>query len=172
MMAVWIFEDDCLSPERSILIEYSGPEPFKAYTALRGMLERIFEVETIDLWERDFRWDISSDPRSFYMRMYVNKGIDARTRMMVEIIMEGSQPSDPKKVGHLKITISGKLRTEYSLKSFLQRSTIYKFFVWLYHKLFYQNIKRSYIYLCNKLIDQLNYELRELLKLPLPEMVR
>ncbi|MEM5781738.1 MAG: hypothetical protein QXD43_00900 [Candidatus Aenigmatarchaeota archaeon] len=171
-MAVWIFEDDCLSPERTIFIEYSGPDPFKACRALRGMLERIFEVEAIDLWERDFRWDTSSDPRGFYMRMYVSKGIDARTRMMIEVIMEGSQPSDPKKTGKLKISISGRLRTQYDLKSFLQKLPIYKFFVWLYHKLFYEDVKRSYIHLCNKLIDQLNYELRELLKLPLPEMVR
>ncbi len=171
-MAVWIFEDDCLSPERTIVIEYSGTDPFKACRALKEMLGRIFEVETIDLWERDFRWDTSSDPRGFYVRMYVNKGIDARTRMIIEVIMEGAQPSDPAKKGRLKISISGRLRTEYTMKSFFQTLPIYKFFVWLYHKLFYENVKRSYIHLCNRLIDQLNYELRELLKLPLPELVR
>ena len=171
-MPLWVFEDDCLAPERTLTIEYSGPDPFRVCRVLRDMLGRIFQVETIDLWERDFRWDISSDPRPFYMRMYVNKGIDARTRMMVEITVQGLQPSDPSKKGKVTIRISGRLRTEYNLKSFFQRSPLYKAFVWVYHKLFYEEVKRSYIHLCNRLIEELHLELRALFKLPVSERVR
>jgi len=170
-MPTWVLEDDCLAPERTVVIEYSGPNPFKVYRVLREMLERIFQVEAIDLWERDFRWDISSDPRSFYVRMYVNKGMDARTRMIVEIILEGSQPSDVEKKGRVAIRIGGRLRTEYPLRSFFQNSPFYKFFVWLYHRFFYNEVRRSYINLCNNLINQLNNELREILKIPFQEMV-
>ena len=170
-MPVWRFEDDCLAPRRRLKVEYTGPNPFKVYLTLKPKLRRIFQVETVGIWERDFRWDTTSDPRSFYIRVYVDKGLDQFSRMFVEITMQGEQPSDPNKSGKLTIYIGGRIRTNYELQTIFQRSPVYKAIRWLYHMIFYNKVRRTYIRLCTEMIERLWKELREELGIPIPREV-
>lgn len=167
-MVIWRFEDDCLVPERRIRLDFTGPNPFRIHGVIRGMLERIFEVEAIDLWERDFRWDIVGDPRTFYMRFYVNKGVDAYTAMFVEITIQGEQPSDPTKIGRVTIFIGGRLITLYDLDTAFKQTPFYKFLRWLHHRLFYNEVRRGYLRLCVELIGKLIKELKEVYGMPVP----
>lgn len=170
-MPVWRLEDDCLAPERSLKIEYNGPNPFKIYSGLKTRLRKVFEIGSVNIWERDFRWDTTSDPHGFYIRVYVNKGFDQHTKALIEITMQGKQPSDERKNGKITIYLGGRLITEYKLKTIFQRSPLYKGLRWLYHKIFYNKIRRSYLIICRERIERLWKELREELGMPLPKEV-
>ncbi|MEM5844155.1 MAG: hypothetical protein QXX07_01510 [Candidatus Aenigmatarchaeota archaeon] len=161
----WRIEDDCLAPQARISIDYAGKDPFRAYKILRDTLRKVLEVESKDLWERDFRWDISSDPRGFFVRVYVDKGIDARSKALIEVIMQGEIPSDPNKEGRITIQLGGRLRTEYKRETGFQQLPIYKGLLWLYHKIFYNRVRRGYLGMCYQWIQKLNSALREALEI-------
>jgi hypothetical protein len=165
-MAVWRLEDDCLAPAGKIVVEYRGKNPFAVYKALKDILKKVFGVGASALWERDFRWDMSSDPRSFFVRYFVKKGIDMRSFALTEIILEGNQPSDPTKEGNIKISIKAKLITEYERKTAFQNLPIYKGLLWLYNFFFYNNVRRNYLKLCNDWLTKLEDEFRSILSMP------
>jgi len=164
-MPSWILEDDCLAPGRYIRIVYNGPNPFLAYQSTFSLMQRILEIDPSDYQERDFRWDISDDPRGFYVRAIVEKKMDSRTTIYVEIIMQGSQPSDSSKNGNLTILIGGRIKTEYKLDSPFQQSSIYRALLWLYNFFFYFRIRRGYIKICNDWLTRVSKAYRELLKI-------
>lgn len=165
-MPVWKFEDECLAPERRLRIDYTGPNPFKVCTALRGILVDVFQAGATDLWERDFRWDNTADPRRFYMRMYVNKAVDQHTTMFIEITIQGEQPEDEAKTGKATILVGGRLRTEYKLDTAFKNSPVYKAWRWLYNMYFYGDVRRRYLAMCGELINKLVGELKGLYGLP------
>jgi len=177
-------EDDCLAPQPKMKIDYTGPNPFAVCNAIRPLLITIFEIEPKDVWERDFRWDISTDPHGFFVRVYADKGLDSRSSIFAEVTIQGVQPSDPKKDGKVTILIGGKLRTSYPLDSAFKRSPIYSGItrlggfaevgglIWLYHRLFYEDVRRNYIkYQCNRRLEALWREIRKMLGVPVPERV-
>jgi hypothetical protein len=164
-MPSWILEDDCLASGRYIRIVYNGPNPFLAYQSTFSLMQRILEIDPSDYQERDFRWDISDDPRGFYVRAIVEKKMDSRTTIYVEIIMQGSQPSDSSKNGNLTILIGGRIKTEYKLDSQFQQSSIYRALLWLYNFFFYFRIRRGYIKICNDWLTRVSKAYRELLKI-------
>jgi len=165
-MPKWTFEDDCLVPLGKIKIEYRGKNPFGMVQKTKAIMQRIFEIETKDYWEKDFRWDITSDPRTFYIRIYVNKGIDLRSKILAEVIFQGSQPSDPNKEGAMTILIGGKLLTEFELKTKLQQMAFYRGFLKIYNFMFYNKVRRGYLVICNEWLKKVNREFRLNLNLP------
>lgn len=157
---MFVIEDDCLAPEARLKIEYSGPNPFKIAQTAREILRRVLEVEAQDFWERDFRWDITSDPRAFFVKMYVNRGIDSRSRAFIEVSIQGLQPTDPTKSGKVTVYVGGKLRTEYTLETAFQHLPVYKGLIWLYQKVFYNRIRRDYMRMCVTWIEKVTDEFR------------
>jgi hypothetical protein len=144
-MPSWILEDDCLAPSAKLTINYAGPNPFIVCQRIRDTLRTVWEVRSKDFWERDFRWDNSSDPRSFYMRACVNKGIDARTKLFVEVVMQGEQPSDPTKNGKITVSVNARMITEYEFDTAFKQLPIYKGFIWIYNKFFYYDVRRRWL---------------------------
>jgi len=167
-MATWILEDDCLAPHEKIEFNYSGPNPFGVVKALTSddFLRRTFEVDSSDIYERDFRWDITSDPRSFYIRLFLVKGLDSKSRIYYELIFQGAQPSDPKKKGKVSIRLRAKLRTEYPLVTAFQKTPIYKALLWIFNKLFYFKVRRNYLRICNDALKEFQREIRNIVKAP------
>jgi hypothetical protein len=177
-------EDECLVPYPKLTINYTGPNPFRVCKEIRMIMIKIFEIEPKDVWERDFRWDISTEPHAFFVRVYADKPLDVRTSIFAEVTIQGVQPSDPKKDGKVTILIGGKLRTLYPLDSAFKRSPIYSGItrlgglaevgglLWLYHRIFYEDIRRDYIkYQCNRRLETLWRELRTILEIPIPGRV-
>lgn len=181
-MAQWRLEDDCFAPRRQLRVEYVGPNPFRVVSGMKGMLRKIMEVETKDVWERDFRWDVTDDPRMFYTRYNVDKSRDANTSIFIEVTMQGLQPVDPNKDGRLIILIGGKVRTRFDLDSPLKRLPLYSGstklggfaevggWLWLYHRLFYNDFRRQQIEWCQEKLEIIWREMRAILKIPVPEM--
>lgn len=162
-MAKWVLEDDCLAPGAKTQISYTGPNPIKLFKEIRPMLMRIFDVADKDIWERDYRWDTIEDPRSFFIRICVDKALDAKSGLMIEIVFQGKQPSDPAKNGSMTVTLNGRLKTSYDIKM-----PIYKTFWWFYNHFFYWKVRRGYLKLCNDWLERLRREFRTFLNIPNP----
>jgi len=147
-MATWVLEDDCLAPERVIRIDFKGVNPFRVYQAVPGFLRAIFDVRGKDVYEKEFRWDNSSDPRDFFSRFIVRKGYDNWSVVWAEITMQGKQPSDPNKEGEVFILLTGKLLTRSPENTPWSRTTIYKSLRWLFFRTLYNDVRRNYMEEC------------------------
>ncbi len=169
-MPTWILEDDCLTPDRQLKIEYHGPNPFKIYGAMGGFLRAIFDVRGKDVWERDFRWDNTSDPRWFFFKFITKKTYDMWTVLYPEIIVEGKQYADPNKDGDVTILLRGKVQTRSAENTFIQRSALYKSLRWLYFRTLYNDIRRNYMEECRIKINDLKRALERTLGIA-PEIV-
>ena len=160
-MAKYILEDDCLTPDRTLRIDFKGQNPFRFYSQIVLMLRDILEVRTFHVWQRDFRWDFSGEPRKFFYKVIVQKPYDAWTRGWFELVFQGTQPSDPKKEGELVILITPKLRTEMPHDTVWQRSQIYKTLRWFYFRTFYSNARRILLEKCihatKKIVERLKH---------------
>lgn len=147
-MAKIILEDDCFAPNRTLRIDFKGPRPFRFYSELILILRDIWEIRTMHIWERDFRWDNSVNPNTFFYKVVIQKKYDAWTTAYCEYIFQGNQPTDPKKDGDMTILITPKLRTEMPDKTVWQRSAIYKGLRWLYFRTFYDDARRILLGKC------------------------
>ena len=165
-MPLWRYEDDIFAPDAKIRIVYDGPNPFRVFAPTMTMVRNIMEVGSEDVWERDFRWDITSDPRSFFIRIYVNRGMDFRSKILTEIVFQGTQPTDPTKSGHLSLIINARLVTEYDLNGGWRKLPIFWGFLWMYHKIFYNKVRRGYLQMGEEMLKTLAAAYRRLLGLP------
>lgn len=169
----WRIEDDVFTPGAKVRIDYGGPNPFRVYSPTMTILRNILEVGAEDVWERDFRWDITAEPRTFFARFYVNFKQDAPSAIFVELIFQGEQPSDATKNGKLTITINGRLITKYDLSAGWRRFPVYWGFLWLYHKIFYNQVRRGYLQIGKEKLLGIAAAYRKLLGMPAvpyPEM--
>ncbi len=159
-MPVWRLEDDCISKSAKLTLNYAGPNPLNVYNKIRTILMRTIGVKREHIWERDFRWDITADPRGFFIRMYVNKKMDARTAILFELIFQGKQPVDPNKNGTLTMGINARIYTDYSLDSTFQQSVFYRSLLRVWYMLFYNEVRRGMLDECGKLIDEVLMKVR------------
>jgi hypothetical protein len=162
-----IMEDDCLAPAEKIELEYAGPNPFKAYLITKRTLQQVFEIKTKDIWEREFRWDYTGDPRGFFIRIFARKKMDKNTYVFSEIIFQGKQPTDPKKPGSLKMKIGGYVKTTFPQDTIFQK-TLYRMFIWIYHRLIYFKQRRYYLDYCKERLEKLKSIYMELLNIKPP----
>jgi len=164
----YIIEDDILAPKGAIIIEYRGPNPFAIYPRVADLLMTIFEAKGLHIYEDDFRWDITGDPRSFFIKIHLDKGLDKFTKGVVAVRLQGKQPTDPRKPGSVEILLAGKIATEYPIKTVFQKIAI-KPFVWLYHNLIYDNIRRRYLKIYKAGMERLEAEIRSTFNLIMRE---
>lgn len=162
-LGYWRIEDDCSTLGSKLKVDYAGPNPFKICLQAHGILVKFFEVEKKDVWEREFRWDISSDPHNFHARFFVQKKIDDKSEIFGEVVMEGQQPSDPAKNGTVSILISGKVRTNYPLDTAFKRLPMYRGIIWFYHFIFYDSVRKGYLKLCKNFLNDLTKEFKKIL---------
>ena len=169
-MAQWILEDDCLVPERIIRLDFKGTNPFRVYHAIPGFLRAIFDVRGKDVYEKEFRWDYTSDRRDFLSRFIVRKGYDMWSVVWVEITMQGKQPSDPNKEGEMFVLLTGKLLTRSQENTPWSRSALYKSIRWLYFRTLYNEVRRNYLEECRIKLNDLRGAIEKTLGIS-PEVV-
>ena len=168
-MGKLVIEDDCLAPRAYYQIVYKGPDPLKAYRAMKGILRRVFLVVTKDIWEREFRWMPDSDPAEFFIRVFVTKDMDRFTFVRAEVVLHGWQPLTPGKSGGMRIKIGGILRTELPEDTFIQKTPIYKALMWLYFHYFYFKVRREvFLKRCREWLSEVRDTVMDLLGLPKP----
>lgn len=170
-MPKYIMEDDCLTPESTLRIDYKGPNPFKFYSQIVMLLRDILEIRTMNIWQREFRWDYSGDPIQFFYRVIGQKKYDAWTTAYIELTFQGKQPNDSAKDGEMVIFITPKLRTEMPQDTVWQRSQIYRGLRWFYFRTFYSNARRILLGKCIHATERINERLKSILGiLPPKEM--
>ncbi len=162
-MAKVVFEDDCLTPDRTIRIDFKGPNPFRFYSEIIMILRDILEIRRLNIYEREFRWDIAVEPRTFFYRVWARKPYDANTDGFFELVFQGKQPSDMTKDGEMVILVSSKIRTSMPEDTIWQRSSLYKGLRWLYFRIFYSDARRILLNKCinetNKIIERVRHVL-------------
>ncbi len=163
-MPKWSISVECLAPSPYIIINYQGKKPFEVYKRVKDLLREVVQISSAWYFENEFRWDITSDPRSFHIRVGGRSKYDAHTYVWYEITLRGSQPSDINKPGNLTIKIFSQLVTEYNLNTPFRRSTLYKLFLRIYNFLFYWRQRRKYVELCVRDTKRLEEAFRDLLK--------
>ncbi len=169
-MATWVLEDDCLAPERVIRIDFKGPNPFRIYQTVPQFLRAIFDVRGKDIYEKEFRWDNTTEPRWFFSRFIVRKGYDIWSTVWGEVTMQGNQPSDPNKDGDVFVLLTGKLLTRSPENTPWSRSSIYKSLRWLYFRTLYNDVRRNYMEECRIKITDLKLAIEKTLGIE-PESV-
>jgi hypothetical protein len=162
-MPTWILEDDCLVPERVLRIDFKGPNPFKLYGAVPQFLRSIFDVRGKDVYEKEFRWDNTGDPRDFFSRFVVRKGYDMWSVVWAEVTMQGKQPSDPNKDGEVFILLTGKLLTRSPENTPWARTGVYKSIRWLSFRTLYNDVRKNMMEECRIKINDLKRSLEKTL---------
>jgi hypothetical protein len=153
----WRLVDNVLAPREEIVLNYSGPNPFSVYYVLRRCFDVIVKVQSKDVFEDLFKWDITSDPRSFFVKFRVRKGYDNFTKGFIFIELDGEQPSDPSKNGKVSIRIRSTLETEWKIDGFKR---ILFPIVYLYHLSFYNARRRRYLDELKSFIYRIEEEIR------------
>ena len=159
-------EDDCLVPYGKFIIKYKGPDPFKSVQSTPKFLRHIWEVEAKDYWERQFRYNPDEDPRGFFLNAYVVKGVDRFSRAVIEVIIQGKQPSDPTKEGWVVIKIGGVLKTKFGGDTIFEdiRNPLTRSFYWFYDRYFHRKQRRFYLeFWCREKLTELRRSYQELL---------
>ncbi len=148
MPARWTLEDDCLAPERVIRVDFKGVNPFKVYQAMPQALRVIYDVRGKDIFEKEFRWDYSEDPRSFFFRFIVRKKYDMWSNVWTEVAAQGKQPSDMNKEGEVYVLVTSKLLTKSPEDNPWTKSALYKSLRWVYYRTLYNDVRRNLLEEC------------------------
>ena len=167
-------EDDCLTPEASLIIKYKGVYPFKAYLVTKKFMRELWQVEAKDYWEREFRWSGQNDPAGFICGSYVAKPLDRFSEVIAEVWMQGSQPKDLTKEGQVEIRINGVLKTKFGGNGFFQdyRNPFVRTFYWFYNWYFYQHRRREHLeFWCKGKMHELKRRYLEVLNMTPPKPV-
>ena len=169
-MASIKIEDDCLSPDMQIVLRYNGPNPFGVYGKIKKLMRDIWEVESIAFWEREFRWDATDN--SFLIKCYISRSIDKYTKVLIEVFLQGIQPTDPNQNGSMEIRIGGYISSNFGGGSVIDdaKNPFFKLLFWFYFRYFYQDQRRYYIRdWCYNRIQKLKTEIQKLLNILPPQ---
>ena len=162
-----VIRDEIPAPREYIELQYKGPDPMGVYHKLDLLLRKIWELKGTQMNEPDFRWDTTSDPRPFFIHVFVEKAMDKWTGYRVDVKMQGSQPTDPTKPGVLRIEIHGWIETKFDGASEKPiNKQLFRLFYWPYHVMYYAPRRRRYIEWHRRRIDRLVQEIREILQIP------
>lgn len=142
-------QDDILSPADSMRVNFKGKHPFAVCEKFIDYLRDVMKISRKDIVETDLRWDITSDPRTFYGWWAGTRKEDNWTRTNIRIIAQGSQSSKDFR-GDIRITIKGTITTGYQYSNFIQRS-----FWWFFNYMFYYNNRRRYFELAKDNINEI-----------------
>jgi len=138
-------EEEVLTPKGAISIDYKGKNPFRLYNVLSGMLQSIFQGRGKNIFERSFKWDITSDPMEFSFEMWFEDWkFDSRTKPRIRVRCHGQQP---------------KFRNIFE-------KMIAMPFIWLYHRLVYNDVRRRYMQIIKERVYKLEAAIRELYSMP------
>lgn len=154
----FLIEDDILAPRGYIRIEFRGTDPLSIYTKIRDMMLTIFHARGVDYFEDFFQWDVTSDPAMLFVRIHVERGVDKWTRAYVYLKIHGKQ-SKATKSGWVDIEITGKMSTGYPTDTIFQKIVFYPF-LYIYHYMIYNNIRRKYIGIYKKWIEEFEMGVR------------
>lgn len=144
---------------RSILT-YIGPRAAKLYPKTREIAKNVFNVTDSDMHEEIFDWG-KGEKEKFAVRFYIHRELDKFTYFYLRFDVKGQ---GTEKSGKGSVTIRPLLRTEYPQDTFWQRTIFYEMLRVFWHRGFYHNKRREYIWEGRNLLAMLQTQLREYFK--------
>lgn len=153
-LADYTIKTEFLAPAEKKTIEFNGFHPSKIIKMMPDLLKDTLRLEGGDVFEDKIKWDISSDPVSFYGEWRAKYEFDMRSKAKFKIVLMGSQNAKDK-IGKIKIMIKGDLETTFPYTTFLHRSVL-----WVYLYFFYNKQRRGYIDAGKILIERIEDEIR------------
>ncbi len=142
------------------ILTYVGPSPDKLYPKMRELIKAVFNATDADLHEEIFEWG-KGDKEKSNVRVFLHRDLDKFTYyfLRLDVKSEGTDKS-----GKGSITIRPLLRTEYPQDTLWQRSIFYEMLRVFWHRSFYHNKRREYIWEGRNLIAMFQERLREYFK--------
>jgi len=169
----YVIFDYVLAPDDKIRIDYRGPNPFRIYVMISELLQNIFHGRGKNVFEDSFKWDITDSPPTFYFRFrFGDVKFDRFTTYEIKIRVFGAQPKDPNDPnGLLYMEIKPEMTTAYKFGNVFEKAIAIPF-IWLYHKLMYNNVRRRYIQILKERTFKFAQAIRDELGIPyeMPEL--
>jgi hypothetical protein len=141
---------------RSILT-YIGPKVVELYPKSRDIIKAVFNSTDADLHEEIYDWG-KEEKEKFRVRFYLHRDIDKFSYYFIRFDVRG-EGSD--KSGKGSVTIRPLLRTEYPQDTLWQRTIFYEMIRVFWHRIFYHNKRREYIWEGRNLLNMLQAQLHE-----------
>jgi len=162
-----LLEERCISLRPRLELNFTGPNPQKAYNKVMDILVHDMKIPRENIQEKEFDWERSTEVESFTAKFEVIKDFDKFSYMFLEISLKGSiKPSKEfGKEGKVNVVIEGIVRTEYPQDTTWERSFLYEIFRMFYHKVFYQDQRRKYIEACRDWMLGMQSELKSFFNL-------
>jgi hypothetical protein len=151
-----VLSEHLLAPEYFKSIVFSGYNPASLLKVIPQLMKDAFRIESPAFYEDVVRWDVSSDPITFYAEWRAIESKDVRTNTVGTIIIQGAQ-NKKDKIGTVTVWILGRLQTKLPNKNVLDKM-LNKTYTWL----FYNNVRRTYLDEGKRRINWLDTEIRRL----------
>ena len=149
---------DILAPKHFKTYNFSGFHPSRFLRMAPNLIKDVFSITEPNTFEDKLQWDKSSDPVDFYGLWRGKDGLDNKTTFWVTIVAQGKQRAQDK-MGNLTIFVSATLDTNFSYSNSFDKALINTYAYLYYHK-----IRRRYIAEQKALLDELDIELKKVLK--------
>jgi hypothetical protein len=158
----YVISEEVLTPAATATIDYKGKDPFRIYFKLTRLLQVVYHGRGKNVFETSFKWDVTSDPPEFFVETWFKDWkFDNYTRPFIRVRLHGYQPSDPNNPnGIIRIEIKPLMETRYNFHNMFQR-IIGMGFIWLYHRLMYNNVRRRYMQIIKERTHKLEVAIRE-----------
>lgn len=137
-----MLQDDLLRPRPQLRLAYTGPNPSRLYEEIPGLLASAFRVHTGQVQEKQVSWT-KGETEKFKVLWEVDKDVDGYTYYFIELELSGSESK-----GYGTAALALKeivLRTEYPQDTVWERSLIYEVLRMVWHSLFYERKRESWI---------------------------
>ena len=144
-----------LAPAPAKTIQFVGYNPAKVFKFIQELMKDAFGMDSGSMWEDHIKWDVSSNPISFYGLWRGKVGKDAYSKYWIEVEASGTQKKEDKQ-GEVSIKIKGKLET-----SFKYPTPVHVGAYLLFNKLIYKKQREQYMIEANRKINDFEAMIRE-----------
>ncbi len=138
-MAKVTIKQDVLSPEYQKVLKLSGYHPSELLRLIPKLLLDIYKQQSPAVFEDTMRWDASGDPIMFYAIWRLKDAKDARTKVMIKVVIEGHQSSKDLS-GNVIIAIRSWVQTDASYNNIFGKLGIL-----FYDNMFYKKHRMQYM---------------------------
>jgi len=142
------------------IMTYIGPNPAKLYPKTREIIKAVFNSTDSDMHEEIYDWG-KGEKEKFNVRFFLHRDVDKFTYYFIRFDIKGEGTD---KSGKGSVTIRPLLRTEYPQDTLWQRTIFYEMIRVFWHRAFYHNRRREYIWEGRNLLAMLQEQLRQYFK--------
>jgi hypothetical protein len=142
------------------ILTYVGPNPARLYPKAREFVKAVFNATDADLHEEIYQWG-KEEKEKFQVRFFLHRDLDKFTYYFIRFDVKGE---GTEKAGKGSVTIRPLLRTEYPQDTLWQRTIFYEMIRVLWHRMFYHNKRREYIWEGRNLLAMLQDQLKDYFK--------